>query len=75
MDTKHYTVFAASFTNRVNTMKEIYTASEIFTDIPGDPGNVTMTIPPEILKEMGWTPEDILTITIEDDGTVAISKE
>ena len=35
-------------------MKKEYTVEEIFEDIPGDPENVMMKIPPEVLEKMGW---------------------
>jgi len=31
-----------------------YKADEIFQDIEGDPNNVNMVIPPEVLEKMGW---------------------
>tara|TARA_B100000035_G_C20728046_1_gene434267 strand:+ start:431 stop:619 length:189 start_codon:yes stop_codon:yes gene_type:complete len=31
-----------------------YKADEIFKDIEGDPNNVNMVIPPEVLEKMGW---------------------
>lgn len=34
-------------------MKE-YKTEEIFQDIDGDPDNVNMVIPPEVLEKMGW---------------------
>tara|TARA_B100001057_G_scaffold93613_1_gene89959 strand:+ start:4213 stop:4395 length:183 start_codon:yes stop_codon:yes gene_type:complete len=34
-------------------MKE-YKVDEIFKDIEGDPNNVNMFIPPEVLAKMGW---------------------
>jgi len=37
----------------MSKMKE-YKTEEIFQDIDGDPDNVTMVIPPEVLEKMGW---------------------
>ena len=31
-----------------------YKADEIFKDIEGDPNNINMEIPPEVLEKMGW---------------------
>ena len=31
-----------------------YKADEIFKDIEGDPNNINMVIPPEVLEKMGW---------------------
>ena len=31
-----------------------YKTEEIFQDIDGDPDNVNMVIPPEVLEKMGW---------------------
>jgi hypothetical protein len=53
--------------------KLIFNAEDIFEDIPGDPDNVIMKIPPEILERNGWTTGDTLTITVED-GAIVISK-
>jgi hypothetical protein len=46
---------------------------DIFEDIPGDPDNVIMKIPPEILERNGWNEGDTLDITIED-GAILIQK-
>lgn len=56
--------------------KNVYTfkAEEIFEDIPDDPNNVLMNIPPEISKKMGWEPGDVLKIQIGDLGTINIEK-
>ena len=51
-----------------------FLAEEIFEDIPGDPDNVMMKIPPEILERNGWKEGDTLTINLED-GAIVISKE
>jgi formylmethanofuran dehydrogenase subunit D len=54
--------------------KLTFLAEEIFEDIPGDPDNVMMKIPPEILERNGWKEGDTLTINLED-GAIVISKE
>jgi antitoxin component of MazEF toxin-antitoxin module len=55
-------------------MKHTYTAEEIFEEIPEDPNNVVMKIPPEILEHTGWKEGDTLTIKIED-GAITLSKD
>jgi formylmethanofuran dehydrogenase subunit D len=57
-----------------NMTKLTFLAEEIFEDIPGDPDNVIMKIPPEICEAQGWKEGDTLTIKVED-GTMVISKE
>ncbi len=54
--------------------KLTFLAEEIFEDIPGDPDNVMMKIPPEILERNGWKEGDTLNIKVED-GAIVISKE
>jgi formylmethanofuran dehydrogenase subunit D len=54
--------------------KLTFLAEEIFEDIPGDPDNVMMKIPPEILERNGWKEGDTLNIKLED-GAIVISKE
>lgn len=53
--------------------KLIYNAEEIFEEIDGDPDNILMKIPQEILDHNGWKEGDELTITVED-GAIIISK-
>ena len=50
-----------------------FKAEEIFEDIPGDPDNVMMKIPPEILERNGWVEGDTLTVNVED-GAIVIKK-
>ena len=50
-----------------------FTADELFEDIPGDPDNVIMKIPPEICEAQGWVEGTTLNIQVED-GTMIISK-
>jgi len=52
----------------------LFKAEEIFEDIPDDPENVNMNIPPEISERMGWKPGDTLKILWGDQGTVIIEK-
>ena len=58
--------------NRVNNHMEKLTflAEEIFEDIPGDPDNVIMKIPPEILERNGWKEGDTLNIELEGSSIV-----
>jgi AbrB family looped-hinge helix DNA binding protein len=50
-----------------------YLASEIFEDIPDDPENCMMKIPPEIYEALGWQEGDNLKITV-NDGIITITK-
>lgn len=51
-----------------------FKAEEIFEDIPDDPENILMNIPPEISEKMGWVPGDVLRILVGDQGTIQIEK-
>jgi formylmethanofuran dehydrogenase subunit D len=53
--------------------KLTFNAEDIFEDIPGDPDNVIMKIPPEVLEKSGWKEGDMLNIEIED-GAIVINK-
>jgi len=53
--------------------KTTFTVEELFEDIPGDPDNVIMKIPPEICEKQGWKEGDTLNILVED-GKMVISK-
>jgi hypothetical protein len=61
--------------NRVNNYMENLTfkVEDIFEDIPGDPDNVIMKIPPEIIEHTGWKEGDTLDIEIVD-GAIVIKK-
>ena len=50
-----------------------FKAEEIFEDIPGDPDNVIMNLPPEVCEQQGWKEGDTLTVTVED-GAIVIKK-
>ena len=54
-------------------MQKTFKAEEIFEDIPGDPDNVMLKLPPEICEAQGWKEGDILNIEVED-GKLVISK-
>jgi len=51
-----------------------YNVDDIFEDIPGDPENVIMKIPPEILEANGWKTGDTISITVEE-GSLILSKK
>jgi hypothetical protein len=51
----------------------IFTAEDIFEEIPGDPDNVMMKFPDEVLKLTGWKEGDTLDIKLED-GKLLITK-
>lgn len=50
----------------------IYKAEDIFEDIPGDPNNVILKFPTEILEKTGWEPGTLLSV-IAKDGVIEIS--
>lgn len=50
-----------------------FLVEEIFEDIPGDPDNVIMKIPPEICEQNGWKEGDTLNIVVEN-GALIITK-
>ena len=52
----------------------IYKYEEIFEDIPGDPDNVMMKIPPEICEAQGWKEGDTIDINVEE-GKIILSKK
>lgn len=51
-----------------------YKVEDIFEDIPDDPDNVLMTIPPEILEQQGWGEGTKVKISIGDQGTMIIEE-
>jgi hypothetical protein len=56
-----------------DTEKFIFTAEDIFKDIPGDPDNVMMKFPDEVLALTGWKEGDTLDIKVED-GKIIVNK-
>ena len=52
----------------------VFKVEEIFQDIEGDPDNVHMTIPPEIMEAQGWKEGDTIKVEIGDQGTIIITK-
>ena len=51
-----------------------FKAEEIFGDIPDDPQNMNMTIPPEVAEAVGLEPGDPIKIMVGDQGTIIIEK-
>jgi hypothetical protein len=54
-------------------MNLTFKAEDIFEEIPGDPDNVILKFPPELLESTGWKEGDTLDINIED-GAIVIKK-
>jgi hypothetical protein len=50
-----------------------FSVEDIFEDIPGDPDNVILKFPPEVLEQTGWQAGDTLTVSVVD-GAISISK-
>ena len=50
-----------------------FNAEDIFEDIPGDPENVILKFPPEVLEATGWKEGDTLDITLEN-GSIVVKK-
>ncbi len=50
-----------------------YNVEDIFEDIPGDPDNVILKFPPELLEQAGWKEGDTLDIQIKD-GSITVKK-
>ena len=50
-----------------------YKVEELFEDIPDDPNNVLLKIPPEVCEAQGWKPGDTLNIEVKD-GTLVLTK-
>lgn len=50
-----------------------YKYEEVFQDIEGDPDNVLLTFPPEVIEQAGWKEGDALSFTVEN-GSLLINK-
>lgn len=50
-----------------------YNASDLFEEIPGDPDNVMLKLPPEICEAQGWKEGDTISIKVEN-GAMILSK-
>lgn len=57
-----------------NKEQFIFTAEDIFQEIEGDPDNVMMKFPDEVLALTGWKEGDTLNIKLED-GKIFVTKE
>ena len=55
--------------------KLTFLAEELFEDIPGDPDNVLLKIPPEICEAQGWKEGDTLEWTDRGDGSWSLEKK
>ena len=51
-----------------------YKVEDIFEDIPDNPEEVIMKLPPEVAEEVGLVPGDKIKILIGDQGTLIIQK-
>ena len=51
-----------------------YQVEDIFDEIPDDPKNVLMNLPPEICEEMNLKEGDNIKIELGDKGTLIITK-
>jgi hypothetical protein len=51
----------------------IFAAEDLFKEIPGDPDNVMLQFPNEVLKITGWKEGDTLDIRVED-GKLIVKK-
>jgi len=54
-------------------MNKIYNYEDLFEEIPGDPDNILLKFPPELLENTGWIEGDTLNIEIVN-GSLHISK-
>jgi hypothetical protein len=50
-----------------------FNVEDIFEDIPGDPDNVLLKFPPEIIEQTGWKTGDTLDIKLEN-GAIVVTK-
>ncbi len=51
-----------------------YKYEDIFQEDPNNPGEMLMTIPPEVLEQKGWTEGTAVKISIGDQGSVIIEE-
>lgn len=56
-----------------NKEQFIFTAEDIFQEIPGDEENVMMKFPDEVLKITGWKEGDTLDVKVEN-GKIVVTK-
>lgn len=50
-----------------------FNAEDIFEEIQGDPSNVILKFPPEVIEHLGWKEGDTIDIKLED-GSLVITK-
>jgi antitoxin component of MazEF toxin-antitoxin module len=51
-------------------MKTTYEYSDIFQTITDDPDHVTVQIPEEICKQLGWNSGDTITVSVEGESII-----
>lgn len=51
-----------------------YKIEDIFEDVPDNPEEVIMNLPPEVAEEVGLKPGDKIKILVGDQGTLVIEK-
>lgn len=54
--------------------KKVYLASDIFLEIPDDPENVILQLPPEIWKEAGFEVGDTVVVEQNEDSAISLRK-
>lgn len=47
-----------------------FNSGDIFEEIPGDPSNVILKFPPEVLEKTGWKEGDTINIKVEESSLV-----
>lgn len=52
----------------------VYKIEDIFEEIPEDPENINMIIPPEVAGKIGLEPGDPIKILWGDQGTIIVEK-
>ena len=52
----------------------IYNYEDIFEDIPGDPDNILLKFPPEVLEGLDWQPGDVLELKLIN-GSLHVRKK
>ena len=52
----------------------VYKIEDIFEEIPEDPENINMIIPPEVAEKIGLEPGDPIKILWGDQGTIIVEK-
>jgi len=51
-----------------------FKVEDIFEDIPDDPENILMNIPPAVMEAVGLKPGDPIRVSVGDQGTLIIEK-